>query len=223
MFQKIWDKQYQLMKQFDEIEHSHGLLQVPPGYELNLNCKYTQARLKDFAWRITEELTEATIAIKEDNMKAFREEMADVYHFIIELFIIAKMPMAFIFPQDLFSLQDIYQVAHDELDRLVESELGETNNDFSGADEGYDPSLVSFCAYIVIEFLGSAMNELKMRPWKANHEGRNTDEKQFYSCLAVMHKEFLKMCAAGGITVEDLYHSYFSKSEINDARISAGH
>src|ERR1700744_6362039 len=54
---------------------------------LNLNDRFSQLRLKDFAWRITEELAEATECFnhKPFNRTHFLEELIDALHFSVEL------------------------------------------------------------------------------------------------------------------------------------------
>jgi len=57
--------------------------------DTNLDTKEGQKWIKDFAWRVTEELTEAQEAhIKDDNIH-YIEEVIDALHFLVELSIIA--------------------------------------------------------------------------------------------------------------------------------------
>lgn len=82
----IFAKQRELMEKYHHIEHSNGLLQTEE-VPVDLHCRYGQARLKDFAWRMTEEFTEATEA--GEDRSHYLEELVDGLHFLVELMILA--------------------------------------------------------------------------------------------------------------------------------------
>lgn len=85
----IFDRQHELMVKYHHIEEKNGLLQTPD-FPVDLHDKFGQARLKDFAWRMTEEFTEATDGLKVDGDPGhYFEELIDGLHFMIELFLIA--------------------------------------------------------------------------------------------------------------------------------------
>lgn len=86
LLQAIFDKQKQLMEKYHHIESKNGLLQTPD-VPVDLHCRFGQARIKDFAWRMTEEFTEATDA-KHDR-EHYLEELIDGLHFLVELFILS--------------------------------------------------------------------------------------------------------------------------------------
>jgi predicted HAD superfamily Cof-like phosphohydrolase len=97
MLTDIFDRQHELMEAYHPIEARNGLLltdEVP----VNLHSAIGQARLKDFAWRITEELGEAMNCLKnkpwkqtqmETDIAHYQEELADAFHFFIELCILS--------------------------------------------------------------------------------------------------------------------------------------
>jgi hypothetical protein len=97
MLDAIFQRQRELMEKYHKIEESVGLLQtldVP----VDLHSHSGQARLKDFAWRITEELGEAMNCLKNKPWKQsqmltdtdhYLEEIADAFHFFIELCILS--------------------------------------------------------------------------------------------------------------------------------------
>ena len=97
MLEMIFKRQKELMKKYEKIEDDNGLLQtsfVP----VDLNDRFGQARLKDFAWRITEELGEAMNCLKNKPWKQthmmtdathYCEEIVDAFHFFIELCILS--------------------------------------------------------------------------------------------------------------------------------------
>jgi len=95
----IFDRQRELMEKYDEIEEQNELLQTAD-VPVDLNSHLGQARLKDFAWRITEELGEAMNCLKNKPWKTtqmltdqthYLEELADAFHFMIELMILSGL------------------------------------------------------------------------------------------------------------------------------------
>lgn len=105
---KIFDRQRELMEKYHEIEKKNELLttELVP---VDLNSAKGQQRLKDFAWRITEELGEAMNCLKNKPWKQthmltdvdhYVEELIDGFHFYIELLILSGI--------DEKSLFDIY-------------------------------------------------------------------------------------------------------------------
>lgn len=98
MLATIFAGQVHLMREYDEIERRNGA--VVPGPELfgQLDAREIQIRLKDLAWRITEEISEATNTLKNKPWKQtfvatdvahFQEEVADALHFFVEFLITA--------------------------------------------------------------------------------------------------------------------------------------
>lgn len=211
MFLEMWEKQKVLMNKFDQIETQNGLMQIPLGQAINLNCRFSQARLKDFSSRIAIEMSEATEALRfaTDDLTHYEEEMADVYHFILETLILADCPLEQIFFHGIQALDHLYEAAEDSTGYRVDPE------NFP------DDEMVRAYAYNTLEFLFLAMNELKMKPWKIT--GKATDTAKFYTLLSYAHFEFLKMCVVSGISAGDLYNSYMEKSEVNVQRIKNAH
>ena len=58
LLQAIFNRQKSLMGKYHDIELKSGLLQTED-CPVNLDDKRGQARIKDFSWRVTEELGEA--------------------------------------------------------------------------------------------------------------------------------------------------------------------
>lgn len=83
----IFDHQRELMKKYHGIEHGNGLLQTQD-VPVDIDCRFGQARLKDFAWRVTEELAEAT-GTSQIGDPHYKEELIDALHFLVELCILA--------------------------------------------------------------------------------------------------------------------------------------
>ena len=62
----IFDRQKELMEKYHDIEFKSGLMQTED-CPVNLDDKRGQARIKDFSWRITEEVGEALDAITNES------------------------------------------------------------------------------------------------------------------------------------------------------------
>ena len=81
----IFARQRELMKKYHHIESKNGLLQTPD-VPVDLHDRFGQARIKDMAWRMTEEFTEATDA--REHREHYLEELIDALHFLVELMIL---------------------------------------------------------------------------------------------------------------------------------------
>jgi len=99
MLEAIFDRQKELMEKYHPIEAANDLL-LSPDVPVDLDSAKGQARLKDFAWRVTEELGEAMNCLKNKPWKQtqmltdrdhFYEELADALHFMVELFILSGL------------------------------------------------------------------------------------------------------------------------------------
>jgi hypothetical protein len=104
----IFQRQKELMEKYHVIEEENGLLQTKL-CPVNIDSQHGQQRLKDFAWRITEELGEAMNCLKNKPWKQthmetdtvhYEEEIVDAFHFFIELCILSGF--------DADSLTDMY-------------------------------------------------------------------------------------------------------------------
>jgi hypothetical protein len=86
LMEAIFSRQMELVLKYHPIEDRNGLLHTPL-IPVNLHDRFGQAQLKDLAWRMTEEFTEATDA-GEDYVH-YLEEIIDAFHFFVELCILA--------------------------------------------------------------------------------------------------------------------------------------
>lgn len=100
MLQTIFDGQIELIAKYHEIEQKRGALVIEPENFGRIDHRFVQWRIKDLAFRTIEELTEATNTLKNKPWKQsevptdqthFYEEIADSFHFFIELCITAGM------------------------------------------------------------------------------------------------------------------------------------
>jgi len=104
--QMIFARQQDLMDKYDKIEFANGFdVPVAP---VDINSHRGQARLKDMTWRCVEELGEAMNCLKnkpwkqtmmETDLTHYREELADAFHFFVELCILSGLSAT-----DLFTL-----------------------------------------------------------------------------------------------------------------------
>jgi len=143
----IFNRQRELMEKYHDIEERNGF--PIPHAPVDLHDAHAQHKLKDYAWRFTEELTEATEAraIHPDTPEHFEEELADAYHFLVELMTLSGT------------------------EHRIPGEPGECRLDWMFDQCNgwpYNSSLDSM-AYKAIECLGRAMNCLKNKPWKTTH------------------------------------------------------
>lgn len=95
MLEVIFERQKQLMDKYHDIESKNLGYEAPQGV-LDLHNPQHQQRLKDFAWRITEEIGEAMNCLKNKPWKQthmptdevhYAEELVDAFHFMVELLI----------------------------------------------------------------------------------------------------------------------------------------
>jgi hypothetical protein len=161
---------------------------------LNIQDRYCQLRFKDFAWRITEELTEATLALGEENETHYLEELIDALHFSVELLIMCGM----------------FPVGQSEGDRFEAA--------FSNSIYGKENS-ERWHVYRTIEKLGEAMNRLKLKPWKVT--AMLTDEKAFMQSLAEFFAALIDLLKASGFTAKSATQMYLNKNAVNQFRIGS--
>ncbi len=204
----IYMRQSELMKKYEKIEHDNFLLQTSKE-PVDLHDKFGQARLKDFAWRIVEEITEATLAQPRDEAITTHvlEEIADAYHFLIELTILSGLTS-----DDLFERFFIVRKYHNVLP--VPCRL-EVMFEVMGSERDSQFSLVHQ-AYATTEQLGAAMNCLKNKPWKQTHILTDVDNYLYHIVSA--HAEFIALCLDCNLTADRLYRMYYKKSEVNKFR-----
>lgn len=205
-------RQTELMQKYHHIEKANGLLQtdiVP----VDIHDRFGQARLKDFAWRVTEEIAEATEAmiIHADIPQHALEELGDALHFMIELDILSGID----FDQHIvgacnFDHECGLERLYHSLPRLDEPlQLGSMPNSVG-------VSIVRDHAYSVVESLGKAMNCLKQKPWKQTH--LLTDRGKYIGHLAAANRAFFLLCFTL-MDAKGVYDVYCRKGAVNQFRI----
>lgn len=98
MLATIFAGQRGLMDTYEDIERRNGAVVVEPEFFGEVDDRKVQMRLKDLAWRVCEELSEATNTLKNKPWKQtfvatdiphFQEEVADALHFFVEFLVTA--------------------------------------------------------------------------------------------------------------------------------------
>lgn len=192
----IFERQKELMAKYHYIEEESGLLQTPD-CPVNLDDKRGQARLKDFAWRITEELGEALDALNTDHdMDHYAEELVDGLHFLTEFSILAGLDfptLAFLVGTD----------EGDTLDSLFRSQTIEEVN--------LEEAVTRF-----IQRLGMACNCLKNKPWKQSQ--MLTDKPVFYNRLVLVWEAYFNILKLAFNDSQEVADVYLKKSQVNKFR-----
>lgn len=201
----IFGRQLELLHKYHDVESRNGsgyahVKDVP----VDLHDRRAQVLLKDFAWRCTEEITEATIALHDYHQQFpdtcgvdlhTQEECADALHFLVELWLLAGVTST--------QLQSIY---------------GTINSQLEGLRYGTSFLIPTESAYDLVEAVGRAMNHLKNKPWKTSQ--MLTDIDAFRQALTTAYPAFLHFACALDIDTEDkLVDLYLRKSKVNDFRV----
>lgn len=196
--QAIFTRQKSLMGKYHDIELKSGLLQTED-CPVNLDDKRGQARIKDFSWRVTEELGEALDA--RSNKDHYQEELIDGLHFLTELTILAGKDYHNILPEG----TALYH--NDRLEDLVENAKECTSRN------GYS---LEYWVSKFIENLGMMCNCLKNKPWKQSM--MKTDQNAFYGRLAEVWVIYITILVVSGMTAQDIANIYLKKSQVNQFR-----
>jgi hypothetical protein len=194
----IFAKQHLLAKQYVEIESKNGL-RWDTAMPLNLNSAKAQAQLKDFAWRVTEELGESLEAWFESEAESNRdlsehlihskEELADGLHFLVEYGILINFPLSKLKEIDLLQLK---------------------NKNFQAL---FDEKVVDF-----ILTWGITQNCLKNKPWKqTQYETDKTKLSELYYRSYINYFRIM----LHSMTPLEILNYYFRKSKVNDFRIKS--
>lgn len=196
--QAIFTRQKSLMNKYHDIELRSGLLQTED-CPVNLDDKRGQAHIKDFSWRVTEELGEALDA--KATKDHYQEELIDGLHFLTELTILAGKDYHNILPEG----TALYH--NDRLEDLVENakECISRNGDN-----------LNYWVSKFIENLGMMCNCLKNKPWKQSM--MKTDQNAFYGRLAEVWVLYITLLVVSGMDADSIAITYLKKSQVNQFR-----
>lgn len=219
----IFSHQLELMRKYHLVEEKNLGRHLPNPENIELDSSEDQLRLKEFAWRITEELAEATECLSDHDDESFDpthflEELVDALHFSVEFCM-----MSWISSHDILS--QTRSPAGSNSDYLQELyHLWETHSRGVTTMKPGTPGFRSYfylVAWQAIEFLGRAMNTLKNKPWKSTHM---VTDKQEYRRLAIefMKHLFILMWVAG-LNPLTLTQLYLNKNAVNKFRIRSNY
>jgi dimeric dUTPase (all-alpha-NTP-PPase superfamily) len=186
IWEAIFAKQMAVAQKYKDIENMGSLLEEKD----NINTANGQKWIKDFSWRVTEELAEAReaiLAMSEVNPddkelldqyeKHYTEELIDALHFLTELSIIAGY------------------------DYNIVPEAEKVENEWD-----------------VVYQLGLMCNCLKNKPWKQTQ--MLTDKPKFEGYLKrTWAKMYGVLKFMSNMTDADIFNLYFKKNEVNKFRI----
>lgn len=185
----LFAQQESLMQKYQHIEQ----LPAPP---LSLQAAAHQKIMKDFAWRVTEELVEAQDAYAQSGpgddawVEPTAEELADAMHFLIELLIFAAVTPS----------QCLRHVPEYPLD---------------------DDLQLDYVLWRATRHLGDAMRELRNKAWKQKIV--QTDELRCRRFLVLAFAAHLDIWRSLGFTEEDLRIAFAAKHAKNHERIKDGY
>jgi len=185
----IFVKQMGLALKYQEIEKMGDLFSTLPN---NINTGKGQKWIKDFAWRVTEELAEAKEAydIMTDNADVilhFKEELIDALHFLAELTIIAGYNAHFV----------VNSLAADVTTITPHTDYNIHMND-------------------VVYQMGMFCNCLKNKPWKQTE--MLTDRVKFEHHLVETWIAMVTLLHQHVGKDAEIYNIYFKKNEVNKFR-----
>ena len=187
----IFDRQKELMEKYHDIEFKSGLMQTED-CPVNLDDKRGQARIKDFAWRITEEIGEALDAIENESGESallhFHEELVDGLHFLTEMTILTGYDLP-----EYTTLKDLI-------------EEGTYRDCYTLNDLVSDH----------VMYLGMMCNCLKNKPWKQTM--MKTNKENFYKHLKLVWSNYVAILTSQDLTEEEITDLYLRKSQVNQFR-----
>ena len=187
----IFDRQKELMEKYHDIEFKSGLMQTED-CPVNLDDKKGQARIKDFSWRITEEVGEALDAITNESGESallhFHEELIDGLHFLTEMTILTGYDLP-----EYTTLKDLI-------------EEGTYRDCYTLNDLVSDH----------VMYLGMMCNCLKNKPWKQSM--MKTNKENFYKHLKLVWSNYIAILNSQDLTEEEITDLYLRKSQVNQFR-----
>lgn len=199
MLAAIFNRQKELMTKYHHIEARSGLLQTED-CPVNLDDRRGQARIKDFSWRVMEELGEALDA--KSHTDHYQEELIDGLHFLTELTILAGRDYDTIIPKDIPMFHE------DHLEDLYETALTRIN--------GPVYTDINYWVAQFVEQLAMMCNCLKNKPWKQSM--MKTDREAFHGRLTNVWVCYMAILAMAGMRPTDIADTYLRKSQVNQFR-----
>ena len=190
----IFNRQKELMEKYHDIEARSGLMQTED-CPVDLNDKRGQARIKDFSWRVTEELGEALDALESADHDHYKEELVDGLHFLTEMTILIGFDLVEIIPDR--------QMGNDFLDEIC------------GVNPGVFKVTLEELVYEFVKDLGMMCNCLKNKAWKQTN--MLTDKEAFLIQLRRVWSDY-GLIMASEMTPDEVADMYLRKSQVNKFR-----
>ena len=211
----IFNRQHELMEKYGLIEWDDEMKTSIITTPIHLDDKYGQMKLKDFAWRITEELTEATeaLSIHPGLPQHWLEELSDAYHFLIELTLISGLDTQWLY-DGIIKRTNHEETQFNEICGLTN--CLEICSVWIAPGNFQEYTTPRQYVYEVIQELGNAMNCLKQKPWKQTHI--ITDKEKFKKHMLLTHINFFRLINLTKLTADEWYRMYYKKSEVNKFR-----
>jgi hypothetical protein len=173
-------------------------------WPVNVDDYVAQVLLKEFAWRVAEELTESTQALRDHGeiVQHAKEELADALHFLVELAIlVGVVPADLVIP----GRKPPFDHLHALMDESLTLERTSPEGD----------------AYGVVQDIGNAMNCLKNKPWKKSQV--LTDVPKFKGYVVRSFLRLARYAWTIGMDADDVLAFYFKKSLVNKFRQRSGY
>lgn len=186
----IFNRQKELMSKYHDIEKRSGLLQTED-CPVNLDDKRGQARIKDFSWRVMEEVGEALDAI--NDFEHYTEELIDGLHFLTELTILSGFE-----PKDV-----VWEDPKGNDLLLTLYNQGECEIELGGI------------ILNLVTDLGMMCNCLKNKPWKQTN--MLTDKNEFLHRLRMVWNDYFLLLSTV-LPPEGIVDVYLKKSQVNKFR-----
>jgi len=201
----IFEKQFALAIKYREIEKMPELLLRDP--KDNIDTAEGQRWIKDFAWRVTEEICEAL----EAKNAAYEKVKAEIH----KKEGMDKLNAYQTQERDVKETEEFYHYLEEVTDALhFMTELciiaGYTWEDFD-VPVNYNAREMD-CVYQ----LGLAMNCLKNKPWKQTQ--MLTDRPKFKKYLQKAYARLIGIYFTAGYNMDKVYVLYFKKNAVNQFR-----
>ena len=190
----IFERQQYLHEKYKPIEETNGIgLALIEDRPFDINDKFWQYVIKDFCWRIVEELAECTEAINKASQARFDND-AKLHELEIS-----------------HAIEEAIDALHFYTELLIMSEINwNLIMNFESSSSISQPILI-------LEEMGLACNCLKNKPWKQTHI--ITDEDRFFNHLIKGYALLFDYLGSFDLTFEEIYVFYMKKSEVNKFRI----
>ncbi len=200
----IFEKQIKLMDKYHLIEHKVlgiDALNIKCENESSIDNNVIQLKIKDYLWRVVEEVSESLEASQDCYVHQV-EELSDALHFMVEFMIFVGIEY-----DKLPSMDDTYDFVTEQLKEYSQNDE---------LDEQFHYIMVKSTYLEVFYRLGLIGNCLKNKPWKQSQ--MRTDYKKFYNCSIDAYEALINLFCLLGLTPKDIYEIYFKKSEVNKFR-----